>query len=69
MGSPLKYAIEHEAWNVYQIEDGTVLRMRVILSRIARNGSDKDGKPIYTFDHSLITQVEPNAADHRIEED
>ena len=65
MADVVEFAIEHEAWNVYQLADGSKLRMRVMLTRAARTGTDKDGKPEYKFDHAVMCQVEPVAAEER----
>jgi hypothetical protein len=55
----MKYAIEHEAWNVYALEDGSTLRTRVILNRVSREGTDENGNPAYKFEYGVTTVVEP----------
>ena len=59
MAAPVEYAIEHEAWNVYHLADGTKLRMRVVLTRVIRTGTDDNGNPAYKFDHAVMCQAEP----------
>ena len=59
MADVVEFAIEHEAWNVYALADGSKLRMRVILTRVARVGTHPDGTPEYKFDHAVMCQVEP----------
>lgn len=57
--APLEYVTEREAWNVYRLEDGSVVRLRVIMTRIAPNGRDENGTPQYLFENAVICQVEP----------
>lgn len=57
----VKYTIEHEAWNVYQLEDGAKLRMRIVLTGVVRDGVDQFGKPKYNLDHAILTHVEPDS--------
>lgn len=40
---------EHEDWNTYQLEDGTELKMRLIVSEVFRvDGQfDQEGNPVY----------------------
>lgn len=58
MAKPLEFIPEREPWNVYLLDNGTELRVRLVLTRIERNGTDPNGKPAYNFDHVIITQVE-----------
>lgn len=37
-----------EDWSIYQLEDGTTLKFKVVLTRVIRELDDK-GNPIYTF--------------------
>lgn len=59
MSAPLKYVTKQEDWNFYQLEDGTTVRIRVILTRIARNGEDANGNPAYQWEVATLGQVEP----------
>ena len=58
VSASLDFAIEHEAWNVYMLEDGTRIKMRVILTRVSRDGVDENGNPRLKLDNGVITQVE-----------
>ena len=58
MSASLDFAIEHEAWNVYMLEDGTRIKMRVILTRVSRDGVDENGNPRLKFDNAIVTQIE-----------
>ncbi len=44
-----------EEWNEYQAEDGTVLRLKVVVSEIFRlDEYDQDNKPIYVIKSSNV---------------
>jgi hypothetical protein len=58
MGRPIDYTAERESWNVYHLDDGTVLRAKLVITRIERVGTKEDGCPLYKFENALITQVE-----------
>jgi hypothetical protein len=59
LGSAMEYVAEREGWSVYQLEDGARVKMRAILTRIARNGFDPNGRPAYALENVVITQIEP----------
>ena len=54
----LEFTAEREGWNIYQLEDGTKLRVRLILTNVRRDGNDEQGNPKYLFQHTLATSVE-----------
>lgn len=59
----LDFEIEKEPWAVYRLEDGTVLRLKQVLVRVARTNRYKpDGEPIYVFEVSGVahTNVPPS---------
>ena len=58
MIAPMEYAIEHEAWNVYMLEDGTRIKLRIMLTRVSHEGVDENGGPRFKMDHAIVTQVE-----------
>lgn len=44
-----------EEWNEYQADDGTVLRLKVVVSEIYRlDEYDQDSKPIYVIKSSNV---------------
>ena len=58
----LKFKTIEEAWNVYKLEDGTVLRARLVVTKISR-GIDPEtediyyldsGEPLYNIRHSTV---------------
>ena len=57
-GDFLEFTAEREGWNLYQIEDGTKLRIRLILTNVKRDGNDEHGNPKYLFQHAVVGSVE-----------
>lgn len=47
MPTPIDFVTERENWNIYQLEDGTVLKIKLILADVKRDGDNKDGSPKY----------------------
>jgi hypothetical protein len=44
-----------EEWNEYQAEDGTVIRLKVVVSEVYRlDDYDQDSKPIYVIKSSNV---------------
>jgi hypothetical protein len=62
MARAVEYAVEHEAWNVYHLSDGTTLKTRIVLSGVTFTGFGPDGKPNYILDHQILTHVQPAEA-------
>lgn len=69
----LDFDVEKENWNIYLIEDGTKIRMRLVVAKILKiEGKwDQEGNPIYSIksgnmvvasspDHLLRPPKEPN---------
>jgi len=48
-----------EDWNEYQINDGTIIRMKVVVTNIAKltDKYDNDGNPIYVVKSSNVLAV------------
>jgi hypothetical protein len=47
-----------EEWNYYSIDDGFVLGVRVVLTKLLKtNQSDPSGLPVYVTQHQLALQV------------
>lgn len=36
-GTEVDFSIEKEDWNVYELDDGTIIKMRTILTKVVRN--------------------------------
>ena len=52
---------ENETWNEYTLSDGTVLRMKTIVTEVwkIRGETDNDGKPIYVVRSNNIVNARP----------
>lgn len=52
----VEFSTSSEEWNVYKIEDGTKIKLKLVIAGIKRcnNLRDKDGIPIYSIDSSII---------------
>jgi len=50
----------NEPWNNYLLEDGSLLKVKVVLTKVARveGEYDKEGNPVYTFQFSNVSSVE-----------
>ena len=48
-----------EKWNEYLLEDGTVLKMKLILKKVMRveNEFDAEGNPVYVMQTTNVTAV------------
>ena len=63
----LKFKVIKEDWNVYELEDGTVIRVKVVPVKISR-GIDPEtgdilylkdrGEPFYSVRHTVVVAVE-----------
>ena len=53
-----------EAWRVYQLSDGTTLRIKPIMIAVFRAEGQQtaDGEPVYSMKSTLITDVRAPAA-------
>jgi len=56
--TPVEFTAECEGWNVYQLADGTTLRLRVMLVRIGRLPKSEDGKIPYSMHWQVVSDVE-----------
>jgi len=54
-GLELKYKTLKEDWNEYEIEDGTILKFKTVVTRIVRtNKYNKLNEPIYAINSTNI---------------
>jgi len=53
-GEELEFETASEDWNVYQLEDGTELRVRLVAGKVVRldDAYNAEGDPIYIFQSS-----------------
>ena len=56
---PVEVNQSSEKWNEYLLEDGTVLKMKLILKKILRveNEFDAEGNPVYVMQTTNVTAV------------
>lgn len=49
-GEDLDFKISKEDWNIYELADGTILKVRSVLRRVIRTKAfNPDGEPAYAF--------------------
>jgi hypothetical protein len=47
-GNSIEFRTERESWNVYHLEDGTEIRLRVVVTNIIKTDlKNEAGEPIY----------------------
>ena len=51
-------SVEH--WNEYLLDDGTVFKIKLVVTEIARvtDGYDAKGDPVYLATHTQVTAVD-----------
>ncbi len=62
--TPVDFRIAKEDWNEYELHDGAILRLRVVLSDVMRvNGQyDGEGNPVYvTKSGNVLTVRAPDS--------
>ena len=66
LAQDLKYESIKEDWNVYKLEDGTILKAKLVAIKISR-GLGEDGKsifytdtgePLYNIRHTVLISTE-----------
>ncbi len=55
----IDFSAEREDWNVYELKDGTILKIRFLLSKAVREGIDERGCPNYSFASSMASAIFP----------
>lgn len=60
--TPIEVNQSSEHWNEYLLEDGTVLKMKLILKKVMRvNGEyDSEGNPVYVMQSTNVSAVSGN---------
>lgn len=58
-GVELDFKTIKEEWNEYQVTDGSIIRMKVVVTNITRvtDRYDNDGNPIYVVKSSNVLTV------------
>ena len=58
-GEDVEFETEREAWNIYILHDGTKLKLKAVVSQIARLDAYKaDGEPIYLVNASNVVAAD-----------
>jgi hypothetical protein len=67
---PIPIVSEQEFWNTYQLEDGSMVRIKLVAQEILRvdNMWDADGNPVYVVRSTNVTAVDGNEALRRRED-
>ena len=57
--SPIEASQANERWNEYLLEDGTLLKMKLVLKKVLKvdNEYDSEGNPVYVMQSTNITSV------------
>ena len=61
---PVDVTQAQERWNEYLLDDGSVLKVKLVVTKIfrAENERDQEGNPLYIFQSTNISSV--NAPEH-----
>ena len=58
-GEDLEFEAEKESFNEYRLSDGTTLRMKLVITRVARLDKYKDdGEPIYIMQSQNVVATD-----------
>ncbi len=57
--TPIEVNQSNERWNEYLLEDGTVLKMKLILKKVLKveGEVDAEGNPVYVMQSTNVTAV------------
>lgn len=57
--TPIEVNQSGERWNEYFLEDGTVLKMKLVLKKVFRvdGEHDEEGNPVYVMQSTNVTTV------------
>lgn len=57
-GVELDFSTKREEWNEYEVSDGSIIRMKLVVTNIIRTGEfDVDGNPVYVVKSSNVLGV------------
>ncbi len=61
MSDPYNFVAEQEPWSVYRLEDGTVIRAKIVMSRVTLRENERtpEGYPVYDLKWTHIVDVCP----------
>jgi hypothetical protein len=60
-GTIMPFQTGGEHWNEYLVEDGTVVRVKLVVKEIVRLDGEYDsrGDPIYTIESTSVSSISP----------
>lgn len=58
--TPIQINQANEQWNTYLLEDGSVLKVKLVVTKVLRlDGSyDVEGNPVYRFQSTNVTSLQ-----------
>lgn len=60
MSTPVEFVADKEPWCQYTLDDGTILRVRIMLVKVQRDGLDAQGQPKYMLGMQQVTDCTPS---------
>lgn len=68
---PVAIVSEQEFWNTYGLEDGSIVRIKLVAQEILRVEGmwDADGNPVYVVRSTNVTAVDGNESLRRRDQD
>jgi hypothetical protein len=61
----INFDVVNEEWNIYKLEDNTLLKIKIILLRIIQEGSDPRGNPVAgTLVNTVVAPIPPEGLRH-----
>lgn len=55
----IDFDVIKEDWNLYKIEDGTILKLKLVFIKVIREGVDSVGNPIYSINSQNVVGIIP----------
>jgi hypothetical protein len=60
MAVPVEFVADKEPWCQYTLDDGSVIRIRIMLVKCVRDGLNAEGKPQYGLQMQNVCDVTPS---------
>lgn len=60
MPTPVEFVADKEPWCQYTLDDGSIVRVRVMLVRVIRDGLNEQGHPKYLLNMQQIVDCTPS---------
>jgi hypothetical protein len=55
----IDFKVDDEDWNIYKLEDKTILKLKFVLLKVIREGIEPDGSPIYSMQAQILIAIFP----------